>query len=143
MSQTTPNVVLFKGDPPYKEANANAAITPGHFVLRSSAGTVGPTSANHEGSLLVADFQDYMGKDINTAYASGDRVSMMAVQPGDEINALVPAAAAAIVIGDLLQTGAGGTLIKRTSTNRVVAIALAAVDNSAGGSAVRLKVEIV
>ena len=48
-----------------------------------------------------------------------------------------------IVIGDLLQTGAGGTMIKRTTTNRIVAIALAAVDNSAGGSAVRLKVEIV
>src|SRR5256885_8822072 len=37
-----------------------------------------------------------------TAYASGERVQVLFPQHGAEINALVPANAAAIVVGDLL-----------------------------------------
>jgi hypothetical protein len=143
MSQTTPNVILIKGAPPVKEANAGGAITPGHLITRGTTGTMTVAAAASEGLSHFALMQDFVGKDINTAYASGDRVAFIVGQPGDEVNALVPAAAAAIVIGDLLQAGAGGTLIKRTSTNKIFAVALAAVDNSVGGTAVRLRVELM
>ena len=145
MSNATgkPSTVWLKGSGAVKEANAGGAITPGHLVQRGSAGTVTVQGSASEGPPLVAVEQGHFGKDIDTAYASGDRVSMVACQPGEEMYLLVPAAAAAIVIGDLLQAGAGGTVIKRTSTNKIFATALEAVDNSGGGSAVRIRAEFV
>lgn len=143
MSQSAPATILLKGSPPVKEANAGGAITPGHLITRGSGGTMTVAGTASEGLPHFAMEQDFVGKDINTAYASGERVQFIVGQPGDEVNALIPAAAAAIVIGDLLQAGAGGTVIKRTSTNKIFAVALEAKDNSAGGSAVRLKIELL
>lgn len=142
-ANSKPSTVWLKGTGQVKEANAGGAITPGHLVLRGSAGTLTVAGAAAEVPMLVAYEQNYMGKDIDTAYASGERVPFIVAQPGEELYMLVPAAAAAIVVGDLLQAGAGGTVIKRTSTNKIFATALEAVDNSAGGTAVRIKVEAV
>jgi hypothetical protein len=126
-----------------KELTAAGAITPGHMVSRGTAGTITVAGAASEGQALFATENDVIGKDIDTAYASGDYVQCVIPTAGDELYVLIPAAAAAIVVGDLLQAGAGGTLIKRTATNKIFAIALEAKDNSAGGTAVRLRVEIV
>jgi hypothetical protein len=143
MSQSAPATVLLKGSPPVKEALAGGTITPGHLITRGSGNTMTVAGAASEGLPLFAVENDTVGKGITTDYASGDLVQYVVGQPGDEINALVPAAAAAIVIGDLLQAGAGGTVIKRTTTNKVFAIARTAVDNSAGGLAVRLRIELM
>src|SRR5256885_16283889 len=85
-----------------------------------------------------------------TAYASGERVQVLFPQHGAEINALVPANAAAIVVGDLLVSNGDGTLKKATgaavtATNlrRVVARALEALDNSAVGTPARLRIEVL
>jgi hypothetical protein len=138
-----PSTVWLKGEGLVKERNAGGAITPGHCVVLGSGNTVTVQGAAAEGPMLVALEQDTLGKDIDTAYASGDRVPYAAAGPGDEFYCLVPAAASAIVVGDFLQFGAGGTLIKRTTTNPIRAIALEAVDNSAGGTAVRIRAEAV
>jgi hypothetical protein len=143
MSNATgkPSTVWLKGEGIVKEVNAAGAITPGHIVLRGSAGTVTVAGAAAESSLMIALEQDTLGKDIDTAYASGDRVSCMYPETGCEIQGLLAAGATAVVIGSLLQTGAGGTVALRTTTNRVIGQALEAVDNSVGGTAVRLKWE--
>lgn len=143
MSQSAPATVLLKGAPPVKEALAGGTITPGHLITRNSAGAVVVAGAASEGLPLFAMENDVVGKGISTDYASGEQVQFVVGQSGDEINALVPAAAAAIVIGDLMQAGAGGTVIKRTATNKIFGIARAALDNSAGGSAVRLRIELM
>ena len=155
--------IMLKGDGIFKEANAGGAITPGHLIDRNSAGAV-VVHATAAGNVAVPMFaleQDTVGNDIDTAYASGDRVQMVVPQPGSEVYALLPASAAAVVIGDLLESSGDGTLRKYTApsqavneggsatytiapkVNAIVARALEAVDNSGGGTAVRIKVEVV
>jgi hypothetical protein len=99
---------------------------------------------------MFAMEQDFVGKDLNTAYASGQRVQCLIPGPGTEVLALLPAAALAVVIGDELVSNGDGTLKKVTAAavttanlRRVVARALEAVDNSAGGTVVRIRAEIV
>lgn len=187
-SNDTPKTVVLRGDPVSKEGTANAAgILPGHLLERMSTGNirVHSTAGGMRPALLFARVEEYTGGGLDTAYASGDRIPMWSCRPGDEVYALVPAGAAAIAIGDMLESAGDGTLRKianyltdssggtaNTTVQSVsgaytqaevannfadvaaainayktavsgVARALQAVDNSGGGSAVRIKVEIV
>ncbi len=142
-SANKPSTVWLKGEGIVKEANAGGTITPGHLVLRNSANAYTVAGAAFEGPVAVALEQETFGKDIDSAYASGDRVSAAYAQPGDEFNGLLAANATAVVVGSLLQSGAGGTVALRTATNRVIGTALEAIDNSANASAVRLRWEAV
>lgn len=145
------NTIMLKGDGIYKEATAGGAITPGHLiVVNSSNAAVVHAGAEANAYPAFAAEQDVVGKDISDAYTSGDRVQYVIPQRGSEIYALVPAAAAAIVIGDELVSNGDGTLKKVTTAavttlnlRRVVARAVEAVDNSGGGAPARIKVEIV
>ena len=151
MATLVPSTILLRGDPIIKERNAGGAITPGHLVNLNTADAV----VVHAGNQLnaypwFAMESDFVGKEISVAYASGQRVQMACCSAGDEIYALVPAAALAIVIGDELVSNADGTLKKVTAAvvavnnlRRVVARALEALDNSGGGSPARIRVEIV
>ena len=145
------NTIWLKGDGIVKEAAAGGAITPGHLVNRNSAGAfVVHAGAEANAYPMFALEADFVGKDISSAYASGDRVQAVIPQPGSEIYGLLPAAAAAIIVGDELVSNGDGTLKKVTAAavtvgnlRRVVARALEAVDNSGGGSVARIKVETV
>jgi len=151
MATLTPSTILLRGDPIFKERDAAGAITPGHLVnLNTTNGVVVHAGAEANAYPWFAMEQDFVGKDLTTAYASGQRAQMACCRPGDEIYALVPAAALAIVIGDELVSNGDGTLKKVTAAavavgnlRRVVARALEAVDNSAGGSPARIRVEVV
>lgn len=154
----TPKTILLKGDGLFKEALAGGAITPGHLINRNSSNAFvvhGTAAAKTLAMFALED--EAQGKDITDNYVSGDLVSAVIPQVGAEVYALVPASAAAIVVGDLLESAGDGTLRKRTPFSQsgttpfavveagyTVARALEAVDNSANAaSAVRIKVEIV
>jgi hypothetical protein len=144
--------IWIKGDGMIKEYAAGAGITPGHLLNLTSSGTVvvHPNAAKNAIPMFALE-KDFVGKDISTAYVATEQVQCLLPQRGAEIYALVPAAAAAIVIGDYLESVGDGTL-KKVATDTatddtqrisVIARALEAVDNSGGGSPARIRVEVV
>jgi hypothetical protein len=145
------NTVWLKGDGMVKEGNAGAAITPGHLVqYNATLGFVVHNVAEGDAFAMFALEADFVGRAPTTAYATGERVQVLMPQRGAELNALVPANAAAIVVGDLLVSNGDGTLKKvtaaavaTTNLRRVVARALEALDNSAVGTPARLRIEII
>jgi hypothetical protein len=151
-----------------KEAKAGGAITPGHLLKRSAAETVvvHSTAAGRAQPLFALE-NETLGKDIDTAYAQNERISFVYAEPGAEINAIVAAGAAAIAVGDFLCSAGDGTLKKVVApaapadspatadalrddiaANLVpnlfaVAVAMDALDNSAGSDPARLRVEVL
>lgn len=146
-----PNTIWLKGDGLVKERTTGGSVTPGHLVnLNTSGAAVVHAGAELNAFPAFALENDLVGKDIDTAIASGGRVQVLYPQPGAEINALLPANAAAVVVGDQLVSNGDGTLKKVTALalavgneRRVVARALEAVNNSANGSPARIRVEVV
>lgn len=158
MTQT----ILLKGRGIRKEAAAGVAINPGYLIERTSANLFQPhSSAGQTATPMFAVEDELAGKDITQAYAINDQVVVETLPSGAEVYALVAAAAAAVVIGDLLESAGDGTLrlftppaqavaeggaLNYTITQYdkvVVAKALEAVNNAAGGVEARLKVEVV
>lgn len=146
------NTVVVKGYPMRKEAVAAEAITPGHLIdLNSSNKLIKHAGAAKTASATFAIENEVFGKGIDTAYVADDNVLYGIFNAGDEVYALVAAAASAIVIGDELESAGNGTIRKvatDTATSQderqsIVGRALQAVDNSAGASAVRILIEIV
>jgi len=144
------NTIVLRGKGIYKEANAGGTITPGHLLMRSGANFVVHSAAEGNAYALFAHEQDFVGRDLNTNYTANERVLAIVPERGAEINALVPAAAPAIAVGDELVSNGDGTLKKVTAAalavgnvRRVVAVALEAVNNSGGGTPARIRVEIV
>lgn len=181
--KTAPRTIVLKERGIRKELIAGGAITPGHLIAVNSAGkfVVHPTAGGVAGRMFAVE-QDHNGKGIDDAYASNDLVMGEIVSAGSEINALIAAGAAAIAVGDYLESAGDGTFRKvvgltdssggtaNTTVQAIggtfsqseiannfadvaaqinavkggaIAVALEAVDNSAGGSAVRLKVLVI
>jgi hypothetical protein len=145
------NTIWLKGEGQVKEAAAGGAITPGHLITRNTSNQfVVHAGAEANAYAMFALEKDFVGKDLSSAYVATERVQAVVPLPGAEIYALLPASALAVVIGDELVSNGDGTLKKVTTAavttlnlRRVVARALEAVDNSAGGTPVRIKVETV
>ncbi len=116
-SATKPKTVLVRGDGEAREAIAAGTILPGHLIALNTAGAVvvHPTAAGIKPSRYFAREEEYTNAYLETAYASGDSVPYWALKPGDQVYALVPANAPAIVIGDLLESNGDGTLRKVTA----------------------------
>lgn len=156
-----PNIVLLKGvnQVVHKEGTAEAAITPGELVERDATdgqiqahGTAGGNA-----SPSFANIKAELGGDLDDAYAADEQIRWFTASPGVEVYALVAASAAAIAIGDYLESAGDGTLRKKTAqavneagtatytiyTSALVARALEAVDNSAGTTEARIKVEVI
>jgi hypothetical protein len=125
------------------EALANAALSPGHILEYLSTGKVQKmgTAAIRKPFLIAAE-NEVFGTDHTVAYAANDNVLMWLGGAGDEFYARVPAAAPAIVIGDMLECDATGCLRKVALAATAVAIAIEAVDNSAGGAEARIAVMV-
>lgn len=145
--------ILLKGDGQRFEALAAAGtIKPGHLLQLESDGDVAihAVAADNAPAYFALE-NDLKGDTIDDAYASGDIVQYIHAARGAEIYAWVAAAAAAIVKGDYLESdGAGG--LKKVATDAatddtqrvsVVAMAVEAVDNSAGGSPARIRVRVL
>jgi hypothetical protein len=138
-----PNTTVLKGYPIRKEAVAGGAITPGHLIAINSAGlaVVHPTAGGNTAPAYAYE-NEIFGKDLIGAYAAGDKVLYGVFSSGDEVYALVAAAASAIAVGDKLESAGNGTL-RKLASGTAIATALEAVDNSAGGTAVRIVAEIL
>lgn len=151
------NTVVVKGYPMRKEAVASAGITPGHLIDLASTNKVAVHAvAGGNTARAFAIENEVIGNGIDVAYIANDNVLYGIFQPGDEVYALVAAAASAIVIGDEVESAGDGTVRKATAfaqsgttpfavtaAGTVIGRALQAVDNSAGGTAVRLLIEII
>lgn len=128
------------------EAVAGGAITPGHLVARQSDAVDTVEVHAVEGGGTNASFAveyDLTGRGISDAYASGDQVIYRTFMPGSGVYALVAAGATAITKAAKLASAGDGTLALAVDGDIVIAEAREAVDNSGGGSAVRIVVEIV
>jgi len=118
MASNTLRTILLKGQAQGKrrEAVANAAITPGHLCEYMSTGNVRKhATAGGEAYPLFAAENEVFGGEIGTDYVAEERALLWHATQGDEINALVAAAAVAVVIGDRLESAGDGTLRKFTA----------------------------
>lgn len=131
----TPNTIWLKGErEAYQEARAAGAVKPGHCVELIAAGTVQVVgTAGKDTSFAIAVEDALQGLTINDGYSTGDLVRYVVCESGVEVQARLAAGATAVVIGDILTFSNDGTL-KKATTEKVVAIAQQAVDNSGGGS---------
>lgn len=142
--------VIVKGMPLRDEDVADAAITPGHLVEKTATGVaVHSTAAGNQNRMFAVE-RDFYGGGIDDAYATSDTVLLATCRNGDVVNALVAAAATAITRGAALESAGDGTVriastdaaTDDTQRESVVGYAEEAVDNSMGGSAVRILVRI-
>lgn len=146
MSAYSFNTVIVKGNGIRKEgalASDSTDITPGMFVARSGAKFADVTAAGAKASAkAVAVEQETFGTGITTDYdTDGERVLYHVCSPGDEVFALL-ATGQNVAVGAALETASGGALTAYT-TGPAVALAMEAVNNSAGSAAARILVEIL
>lgn len=144
------------------ERPAGGAITPGHLVVMNSSGNfvVHPSAKMRAQPTFAVEWENLApnrtsvngGGGIDDAYAANDLVQAETLQRGAWVYALVAASASAIAKGALLESAGDGTLRLITDftdaeTDAIgggaIARALEAVDNSGGGSAVRIRAEIL
>lgn len=141
---SAPRTIRLKGHGTRMEAEANGTIKPGSLLQIQSTGklVVMPTAALKPGALFALE-NELIGLGIDDNYVTGDLVQAEAMHAGMWVNALVAAAAPAIVIGDYLEAAADGTLRKVATSATAIAQAMSAVDNSAGGTPARLMAIII
>lgn len=127
-----------------EEDKAAEAITPGHLLAYDSNGDL--IKHNDDASNAAPMFaleRDEMGKDIDTAYAVGDQVKVGTFSPGQRVYAII-ASGANVAKGDYLTSDGAGRLTKTGVSATVrLAEALEDVNNSAGPSDARIRVQIV
>ena len=129
--------IVVKGDPIQKELLADAAITPGMLLERTTTGIKKhATAGGNAVPKLFAIENSLEGQEIGTDFAAADMCQFVAARPGDEIYALL-ADDETITIGELLESHGDG-MLKAYATasgepdypNRIVGAALEAVDTS-------------
>jgi hypothetical protein len=125
----------------YYEADAAEAITPGHVVKQNAAARAikNTVAGNPEVPIRVAVENDQFGGGLDDAYAVNDRVLYAHLKSGCGFMGLVPAAAAAIAYDDPVTTDAAGGIVVGTTAN-MIGRARTAVNNSGGGTPVRIRV---
>jgi hypothetical protein len=131
-----------------RELPAAAAITPGMLVERAAGEVQAHSTAQGSNSKLFAIENTGVAGVIDDAYVAGDTTPHYAAQTGDRIYALVAAGTAAIVADAYLASDGAGGMITMTDVAddipaKAVAQALEAVDNSGGGTAVRIMIEVL
>lgn len=149
----TPNTIFVEpaGRQPFvRERLAVAAFTPGHLLQNVAAGFQKHGTAAINAQKIFAMENEADAGTIDRAYVANETARGGYAQRGDLVYAWIPAAAAAIVVGDALESAGDGTLRKAatdtatdtTQRDSIVGYAAEAKDNSAGGSAVRLLIEV-
>ncbi len=131
-----------------KLSASGSAIIPGMLVEETTGGEVQEHSgAGLNAQRLFALTDLTVGGTIDDVYAVASTVRYGAAHSGQKVFGLVAASAAAIVIGDALESDGDGTLrllttdtaTDDTQRDSIVAYATEAVDNSGGGSVARIK----
>jgi hypothetical protein len=154
MASLTSHTIRLKGTPQRQEAIAAGVITPGDLISKNDDGEfIRHAVEGGAARPLWAAENEVFGGDINDNYAILDNVLAWATTHGDEIYANVAANADAIVIGAALESAGDGTVrvvtafdqdgttpFAVTPEGHIVGYAKEAVDNSAGGTIVRIRV---
>jgi hypothetical protein len=139
---STRRAIVLRGSPVILEDEiADAAITPGHLLKRTTTGFAKNTENNKLVPLYVAVERDELGKDVADAYAASDVVKVAALYPGCRAYMFI-ASGANIAKGDFLTGDTAGRLAA-ASTNPRLFVATEAVNNSAGPGDARIIVEAV
>lgn len=137
-------VVMGPGEYQRDEYPASAAVEPGELV-EQSGGEVAPhaTADGAAESAFALEDRD-MGRTIDDTYAAGENVHVGYPANGTLIPNAWLAAAENVTAGTRLVSAGNGALAAYDDVNspeaQVVAVAEEAVDNSGGGSAVRIEV---
>lgn len=138
--------------PIMREAIADGAITPGMLLRKQSTGKMKAcATASERIQAAVAVENKLYGKEIDTAYASGDRVFFKVFRAGDFVYMWLAIGAAAVVIGDKLVSDTAGCLKKETSNTttpggdeeHVMFQAEEAEDNSSATTPARIVVSVI
>lgn len=150
MATSTPAQILLKrngeGEPTvFEETVVSAAITPGEWVIFSS-GSVRPhnVAADVDAPDILAVENAYLDPRTNTSpaidtdYAVAAKAKLIFPQPGDLLYCFLEAAANVAKGAPLEHNGSGH--LQPFSTGKIVGYAAEAVDNSGGGSPVRIRV---
>lgn len=124
---------------------ASASITPGMLVeLDNNAGVIRykpHASAGGDGVRAVAVDASMLNKGVDDAYAANDLVEVAVGAPGATFWMLIPSGQN-ITAGDQLESAGDGKLVILASGVALFA-ALENVNNSAGPSDARIRVEVV
>lgn len=124
-----------------EDAAAAAAITPGMLVTLNGSGLYIPHGT--AAAVCARDFameRDEMGKDMDTAYAIGDKVKVAHLCQGERVNSLI-ATGQNITVGAFLESAGNGTL-RVLAAGVPLAQAIESVNNASGVNA-RLRVKII
>ena len=155
-----PHTILLSGNPIWpQEKLASEPILPGKLVefvpsggdqgqLRLHATAGGNAMPSFAFERLTPDRAN-TNQAIDTTYADGETMRWMIGRPGDMVYAWLKPAAAAVVEGTPLVSGANGNLQPAAATAAteatsaaIVGMAAEAIDNSGGGTAVRCRVRV-
>ncbi len=145
ITMKTPTQIYLGGPGPQlvEDHVAGAAITPGMLIERYNDSGVlswrAHASAGGAGQAAFALDRSEMNKGITDAYADGDLVKAAIAQPGDVFYALLPSGQN-ITQGGLLESAGDGTF-RALASGVALAQALESVNNSAGPSTARIRVE--
>lgn len=126
--------IIASGEGLRYEYTAGGAVTPGDLIIvNSSNAAIRHATAGGVAESMFAIENEIFGNGTNTDYATNDRVLAESCHSGMQVNVSIAAAAAAIVIGDQLESAGDGSLRKKAA-GTALATAMEAVDNSAGGT---------
>jgi hypothetical protein len=142
-----PHTIVLSDDVLYPpEEQASAAITPGMLVeygplgkLRPHATATGAAQRAFACESLVPDFANVTAA-VDKVYASGDSVRWAIGDFGTEIWAWMVASGAAVAVGDQLVSAGNGYL--QPGAVNPLARAAETLNNSAGATAVRIKIRV-
>lgn len=139
-----PGLVLLKGilSERREEARAAGAITPGHLIQRDSNGAVVVHASAYGGGEPIFALEDnFQGRTVDGAYASGEVVQIHHCQSGDEIYAFLGATAGTAAIGTVLASKGDGTLIVTgASTGGLKFTSLEAIPQGTAAQRIRISV---
>lgn len=146
----TPSRIYLKGDYGRQdEADAAGVIRPGHLCKLNLDGDIIPHDIVSGQSERMFALEDALqGRAISTDYASGEKVTLMHVIPGDEVLAWL-AVGESVVPGDFLASDGAGHLVQSNESGGgpgvdSVAVALETLDNSESDDInARLKVRVL
>ena len=116
MAKSRSETIRLLGMPIMKEGQASEAINPGYLVEFGGTNDIQvQDTAQQNCRRAFALENDLLGKTINDAYSTNERVRYASFSPGQELQAKVAASAPAIVKGDALEAAGDGTLRKLTA----------------------------
>lgn len=144
--------ILLKDRGVRKEGIALAALQPGYLVEVDLNGKIiAHASAGENASPAFVVENELVGNDITVAIPAGDQVVYETLGRGAEVLAVLAASAAAIIIGDYLESAGDGTMrivtaaaaTTQAERSGVILRAIEAVDNSGGGTEVFIETEVL